>query len=85
MLKKLKPKICTYIFMCYMLTKLFHDKSTCYVTCVKNIKFGAKNKAFDMIIFIFLHGSQKVSVFGETLQIDLDCGYVNTIFSVIFF
>jgi hypothetical protein len=30
-----------------------HDKSTYHVTCVKKIKYNAKNKAFHMTIFIF--------------------------------
>jgi hypothetical protein len=51
--KKLKQKIGTYIFTCYMPTKLLHDKSTCHVVCVKKIKFGAKNKVFHMTIVLF--------------------------------
>jgi hypothetical protein len=38
--KKMKQKIGTYIFTCYMPTKSLHDKSTCHVACVKKIKFG---------------------------------------------
>jgi hypothetical protein len=49
----------------------------CHVACVKKINFGAKNKAFHMTIFVFLHRSQNVSVFGKTLQTRLDCEYVN--------
>jgi hypothetical protein len=66
-------------------TKLFHDKSTCYVVYVKKTKFSAKNKAFDMTNFVFLHRPQKVSVYDETLQTHLDCAYVNAEFFVIFF
>jgi hypothetical protein len=44
--KKLKQKIRTYIFTCYMPTKSLQDKLTCHVACMKKIKFGAKNKAF---------------------------------------
>jgi hypothetical protein len=36
-----------------MLTKLFHEKSTCCVTCVKKTNFSTKNKAFHKIIFYF--------------------------------
>jgi hypothetical protein len=78
--KKLKQKIHTYIFTCYMPTKSLHDKSTYHVACVKKIKFGAKHKAFHMPIFDFLHRPQNVSVFGETLQTRLDCEYVNANF-----
>jgi hypothetical protein len=55
------------------------------MACVKKTKFGAKNKTFDMTIFVFLHRAQKVSIVGETLQTHLDCEYVNAKFSVIFF
>jgi hypothetical protein len=44
--KKLKQKICTCIFMCYMPTMSFHDKSTCHVACVKKKKHGAKIRHF---------------------------------------
>jgi hypothetical protein len=40
MSKNLKHKFCTYIFMCYALTKLFHKKSTCHVACVKKTKLN---------------------------------------------
>jgi hypothetical protein len=53
--------------------------------CVKKTKIGAKNKAFDMNFFVFLHRPAKVSVCGETLKTHLDCGYVNAKFLVIFF
>jgi hypothetical protein len=43
----------------------------------KKTNFGAKNKAFHMIMFIFFTWTKKVSVFGETLQMYLDCGYLN--------
>jgi hypothetical protein len=66
--------------MCYMFTKLLHDKSMCHVTCIKKIKFDAKYKTFPMIIFIFLHRPQNVSVFNEILQTRSDCEYVNAIF-----
>jgi hypothetical protein len=55
------------------------------VSCIKNIKFGAKNKTFHMIIFIFLHRPQKVSVFDKTLQTHSDCGYVNAKINCQFF
>jgi hypothetical protein len=60
-----------------MPTKSLHDKSTCHVMCVKKIKFDAKNKAFHISIFVFLHRPQNISIFGETLQTRLDCEYVN--------
>jgi hypothetical protein len=53
MLKKLKQKICIYIFTCYIPTKSFHDKLMCCVTSVKKINFGPKNKAFHMIFLSF--------------------------------
>jgi hypothetical protein len=40
-------------------------------------KIDAKSKTFHMIIFVFLHIPQNVSVFGETLQTRLDCEYIN--------
>jgi hypothetical protein len=43
-----------YILMCYMLTKSFHGKLMCRMTCVKKTKFDVKNKAFQMIIFFFV-------------------------------
>jgi hypothetical protein len=75
--KKLKPNICMYIFKCYMPIKSLHDKSTYHVACVKKIKFGAKNKTFHIIIFVFLQRPQNISVFSKTLQTYLDCEYVN--------
>jgi hypothetical protein len=52
-LKKLKLKVRTYIFTCYVLTKSFHKKSTYHVTCVKKTKFSAKNNVFHKINFLF--------------------------------
>jgi hypothetical protein len=52
-LKNLKEKINMYIFTCYVLRKSFHEKSTFYVACVKNIKLGGENKAFHKIDFLF--------------------------------
>jgi hypothetical protein len=44
---------------------------------VKKIKFGDKNKAFHMTIFIFFNRPQNISFYGETLQMCLDCEYLN--------
>jgi hypothetical protein len=38
----MKHKICKYIFTCYMSTKLFHEKLTCRVLCVKRQKSELK-------------------------------------------
>jgi hypothetical protein len=40
MSKNVKQKFRTYIFLCYTLTKSFHEKSTCRVACVKKKKFN---------------------------------------------
>jgi hypothetical protein len=65
--------------------KLFHDKSTYYVACVKKTQFGAKNKVFDITFFLSSYIDKKVSIFGGTLQKHLNCGYVNEKISIIFF
>jgi hypothetical protein len=55
------------------------------MACVKKIKFSAKNKTFDMTIFVFLYRPQNILVFGKTLQTRLDCEDVNAKFLVNFF
>jgi hypothetical protein len=76
MSKKSKQKIRAYIFTCYVCPKSFHEKST-RLACVKKTKIGARNKAFYETCFIFLHRTQKISVFRITLRMHIDCGDVH--------
>jgi hypothetical protein len=85
MSKRLKQKIHTYIFTCYVSTKLFHEKSTCRVACVKKQKFGPKNKACHKINFVFFTWPQKIWIYGETLQMHIYYGDVHAEFFVNFF
>jgi hypothetical protein len=74
MLKKLKTKICAYIFTCFVRTKSFHKKKSTYLlSCEKKTKFDTKSKAFYKTYFVLLHQSQK---FHEILRTHIDCGDV---------
>jgi hypothetical protein len=48
-----------------MLTKLFQQKQTCFVPCVK--KIGTKIIDLSRHFFDFLHGAQKMSGLYQTL------------------
>jgi hypothetical protein len=54
-LKKYAIKCLVHILTCYMLIKLFQQKSTCFVSCVKKTNFGVLDTKF----FLFLHRTQK--------------------------
>jgi hypothetical protein len=56
--QKIKQKVCSYMFTCYVHTKSFHEKSTCRLACAKN-KNGAKNKAFYGTCFIIFYTGHK--------------------------
>jgi hypothetical protein len=74
-----------YIFTCYILTKSFHEKSTCCVACVQKIKLGAENKAFHKINFLFFYIEHKKYRFSvKTLRTHKDCEEVGAIFLSIF-
>jgi hypothetical protein len=71
-----------YIFTCYVCTKLFHEKPTCHLAYVKKKKFGAKNKTFYDIYFVFLHRSLEMPFFRRTLRTHMDYGDVHAKFFI---
>jgi hypothetical protein len=82
MSKKFKQKIRTCIFMCYVLTKSLHEQSTCCGSRVKRQNSVLKIKNFTIKNFSFLRRPQKLSVFHETSQTHIYCGYVHVEFFV---
>ena len=46
MLKNTEQKFRVYMLMFYMLTKLFHEKTPLFGSCVKKQKIGAKKRPF---------------------------------------